>query len=176
MVIVAGNEVKHPTGYYALRYYRGTKLIIEALKDASPAEAEAKRKVKEAPMLAVVVAREAGIEIKPPDPKRKTLAAQLSQFLSATEDRGSLRAVEAYQLARREFMEVISRQYAEEIVPEDIVRFQKAMAERGMSVRTVSNRDTNVKTFLKFLGYDIKELPKPPRCDIMFTMPVSTTR
>ena len=34
-----------------------------------------------------------------------------------------------------------------------------------MSVRTVSNRHTNVKTFLKSLGYDIKGLPKPPRYD-----------
>jgi hypothetical protein len=28
VVIVAGQEVKHPTGYYALRYYKGAKLII----------------------------------------------------------------------------------------------------------------------------------------------------
>src|ERR1035441_469908 len=126
VVIVAGQEVKHPSGYYALRYYKGAKLIIDALKDASPAEAEAQRKIKEARMSAVVVAREAGIEIKVPDPKRRMLAAQLSQFLSATEDRGSHRAVEAYQLACREFLEVIGHQYAEEIVPEDIVKFQKA--------------------------------------------------
>jgi hypothetical protein len=48
-------------------------VIFEALKDASPAEAEAKRKVKESRMSAMAVAREAGIEIKAPDPKRKTL-------------------------------------------------------------------------------------------------------
>jgi integrase len=165
LVIVAGQEVKHPTGYYALRHYKGAKLIIDALKDASPSEAEAQRKVKEARMSAVVVARDSGIEIKVPDPKRKTLAAQLSQFLSATEDWGSLRAVEAYQLACREFLTVIGHQYADQIVPEDILKFQKALAERGMSARTVTNRHTNVKTFLKFLGYDIKELPKPPRYD-----------
>jgi integrase len=165
VVIVAGQEVKHPTGYYALRYYQGTKLLFEALKDASPAEAEAKRKVKEARMSAVVVASKAGIKIKMPDSKRKSLAVQLSQFLSATEDRGSLRAAEAYRLACYEFLKVIGRQYADEIVPEDVVVFQKALAERGMSVRTVSNRHTNVKTFLKFLGYDIKGLPKPPKYD-----------
>ena len=57
------------------------------------------------------------------------------------------------------------RQYVDEIEPEDIVKFQKALADRGMSARTVSNRHTNLKTFLKFLGYDIKGLPKPPRYD-----------
>jgi integrase len=103
--------------------------------------------------------------IKAPDPNRKTLATQLSRFLSATEDRGSIRAVEAYRLACNEFLKVIGHRYAEEILPEDVVKFQKALAERGMSVRTVSNRHTNVKTFLKFLGYDIKGLPKPPKYD-----------
>ena len=92
VVVVAGKEVKHPTGYYALRYYEGPKLIIEALKNASPAEAEAKRSVRASRMSAVVAAREAGIAIKLPDPKRKTLATQLSQFLSDTADRGSLKA------------------------------------------------------------------------------------
>jgi integrase len=165
VVIVAGQEAKNSTGYYALRYYVGKQLAMEALKDAGPAEAEAKRRLREARMSIATVAKDAGIEIKEPGPKRKKLAAQLGQFLSATEDRGSLRAVEAYQLACREFLTMIGHQYADQIVPEDIVRFQKALAERGMSARTVSNRHTNVKTFLKFLGYDIKELPKPPRYD-----------
>ena len=98
VVIVAGKEVKHPTGYYALRYYEGPKLIFESLKNASPAEAEAKRSVRASRMSAVVAAREAGIAIKLPDPKRKTLAIQLSQFLSDTADRGSLKTREAYRL------------------------------------------------------------------------------
>ena len=63
VVIVAGKEVKHPTGYYALRYYQGTKIIFEPLKHTSAPEAESKRKVKEARMSALVVASKAGIDI-----------------------------------------------------------------------------------------------------------------
>lgn len=37
VVIVAEKEVKHPTGYYVLRYYEGPKLIFEPLKKAAPA-------------------------------------------------------------------------------------------------------------------------------------------
>ena len=166
VVIADRKEVKYPAGYYALRYYQGTRLIFEALKGASPAEAEAKRIVKASRMSAMIVAREAGIAIKLPDPlKHKTLAAQLRQFLSDTANRGSLKALEAYRLACDEFLKVSGRQYADEIEPEDVVKFQKALADRGMSARTVSNRHTNLKTFLKFLGYDIKGLPKPPRYD-----------
>jgi len=166
VVVADGEEVKYPSGHYALRYYQGTRLIVEALKGASPAEAEAKRIVKESRMSAMIVARDAGIAIKLHDPlKQETLAAELRRFLTDTASRGSLKALEAYRLACDEFLKVSGRQYADEIVPEDVVKFQKTLADRGMSARTVSNRHTNLKTFLKFLGYDIKGLPKPPRYD-----------
>ena len=61
VVIAEGEEVKYPAGHYALRYYQGARLIFEALKGASPAEAEAKRIVKASRMSAMIVAREAGI-------------------------------------------------------------------------------------------------------------------
>jgi integrase len=166
VVVVNGMDVKYPAGHYALRYYQGTKLIVEGLKGASPAEAEAKRIVKGSRMSAMIVAREAGIAIKVHDPlKHKTLTAELGQFLSETASRGSLKALEAYRLACDEFLKVSGRQYADEIEPGDVVKYQKALADRGMSARTVCNRHTNLKTFLKFLGYDIKRLPKPPRYD-----------
>ncbi len=166
VVVADGVEVKYPAGHYALRYYHGTRLVVEALKGATPAEAEAKRIVKQSRMSAIIIAREAGIAIKVHDPlKHKTLAAELSQFFSDTASRGSLKALDAYRLACDEFLKVSGRQYADEIEPEDIIKFHKALADRGMSARTVSNRHTNLKTFLKFLGYDIKGLPKPPRYD-----------
>ena len=89
VVVADGEEVKYPARHYALRYYHGTRLIFEALRGASPAETEAKRIVKQSRMSAMIVAREAGIAIKVPDPlKNKTLAAQLSQFPSDTVEQG----------------------------------------------------------------------------------------
>ncbi len=43
--------------------------------------------------------------------------------------------------------------------------YHRKLFERGMSVRTVNNRHSNVKAFLKLLDYDIKRLPKPPKYD-----------
>jgi hypothetical protein len=159
-----GPQLGNSTAHFGPKAKDGQNTIIfEALKGATPAGAEARRMLKESRLSALIVAREAGIAIKTSDLlKRKTLAAQLSQFLSDTADRGSLKAFEAYRLARGEFLKVIGRQYADEIEPEDVVKFQKALAERGMSARTVGNRHTNVKTFLKFLEYDTKKLPRPP--------------
>jgi integrase len=162
-----GPQLGNSTAHFGPKAKDGQNTIIfEALKGATPAGAEARRMLKESRLSALIVAREAGIAIKTSDLlKRKTLAAQLSQFLSDTADRGSLKAFEAYRLARGEFLKVIGRQYADEIEPEDVVKFQKALAERGMSARTVGNRHTNVKTFLKFLEYDTKKLPRPPKYD-----------
>jgi len=70
-----------------------------------------------------------------------------------------------YELACDEFLEVIGRQYVDEIVADDIIRFQKALAGRGMSPRTVSNRHSSVKASVRYCGCDTKVLPKPPKYD-----------
>src|ERR1035437_2691955 len=82
VAVVAGKDVKHPTGYYALRYCKGSRPVFEPLKGVSPAEAEAKRKRKEAQLSVVVAAGKAELKVAPVDPQRKLLAAQLKQFLS----------------------------------------------------------------------------------------------
>jgi hypothetical protein len=138
VAVVNGQEVRHKTGYYTLRFCRGPKPVFEALKNASPAEAEAKRKKKEAQLSVVIAAGKADLKIEPADPQRKLLTAQLKQFLADTVDRGPLEAAEVYELACDEFLEVIGRQYVDEIAAEDIIKFQKALAARGMSPRTVS--------------------------------------
>ena len=164
-VIVAGQEMKHQTGYYELRYYQGPKIIYEALKSASPSEAEARRKKKESQLAVVTAAVKADVKVVPLDPKRKPLADALKQFLADTLDRGSTEAEEVYRLACEEFLDVINHQYVDEITPEDVLKFQRALRDRGLSKRTVSNRHSNVKSFLIHLGYDAKTLPKPPKFD-----------
>jgi integrase len=163
--IVGGQEVQHTEGYYQLRYYQGQRIIFESLKDASPAEAEAKRKIKEAQLSVVVQAKKADVKIVPLDPARRLLSDALKQFLADTLDRGSAEAEEVYRLACDEFLNVISHRYVDEIEPEDVLKFQRALRDRGMAKRTVCNRHNSVKAFLLYLGYDSKTLPKPPKFD-----------
>jgi integrase len=163
--IVGGDEVRHLVGYYELRYYQGPKIIFESLANISPAEAEAKRKIKEAQLSVVVQAKKANIKVVAPDPKRRLLADALKQFLADTLDRGSTEAEEVYRFACEEFLSVIDHRYVDEIEPEDVLKFQRALRDRGLGKRTVSNRHNNVKAFLLYLGYDVKALPKPPKFD-----------
>jgi len=165
VVVVAGEEVKNDSGFYGLRYYEGSDLVFESLKGATPAAAEAARAKKEANFLATNRAKKEGVKVVPVDRKCTALVAQLSEFLTATIGRGSIEAAEVYELACREFLEVICRRYADEIVPEDIGKFHRRLAERGMSARTVSNRHNSVKAFLRSINFDTKKLPKPPKYD-----------
>jgi hypothetical protein len=74
VAVVAGHEVKHPTGHYSLRYCKGSKPVFEPLRGVSPAEAEARRKKKELQLSVVVAAIKADLKVvEPIDPQRKLL-------------------------------------------------------------------------------------------------------
>jgi integrase len=163
--VVAGLEVNHPIGYYTLRYCKGSNPVFEPLKDVSPAEAEARRKKKESQLSVTVAAQKAYLKVEPVDPQRKLLSAMLEQFLADTKARGSFEAAEVYELACDEFLKVTGRRYVDEFEPPDMIVFHRALSERGMSTRTVSNRHANVKGLLRYCGLDTKKLPKPPKYD-----------
>lgn len=103
VAVVADREVKHPIGYYALRYCRGAEPIFEALKGVGPAEAETRRRKKEAQLAVVVAAGKADIKVERVDPQRRLFTSALKQFLDDTEARGSLEAAEVYKLPARNF-------------------------------------------------------------------------
>jgi integrase len=51
----------------------------------------------------------------------------------------------------------------DEFVPDDMRIYQRVLRDRGLAKRTVSNRTSNVKAFLLYLGYDAKTIPKSPK-------------
>jgi integrase len=173
VAIVDGEEVKHEIGHYELRFYRGSKTVVfESLGNATPAAAEDARKKKQKQLSVAKDASEVGVKLAPVDPGRKLLSQELKRFLKDTADNGSLEAADVYRLACDEFLEVIGRQYVDEVVHSDVRKFQVALQKRGMSARTVKNRHTSVKAFLKYLRYDFltddadgKPFPKTPRYD-----------
>jgi integrase len=112
----------------------------------------------------VIAAGKAEVKLAPVDPGRKLLSTELDDFLKAAIDRGSTEAAEVYELAGEEFLKVIGRTYADEITPDDITKFHKALSKRGLAERTVANRHKNVVAFLLYLKLDSKTLaPKVPR-------------
>jgi integrase len=165
VAIVGGREVKLETGYYELRYYEGSKLRFESLPGISPADAENARRKKEAQLSVVKAAKNADVQIVPTDPKRKRLADQLSVFIDDKLGRGAEEAAEVNKRAFDEFLAITGVEYADEITDETIRQYHREMAKRGRSKRTVHNRDANVKSFLRYCGFDTKGLTKAPKYD-----------
>jgi site-specific recombinase XerD len=170
--VVAGREVEHKQGYYELRFYEGDKPKYEALRGATAAAAEDARKLKEAKMSVVKGAEKHGVKLATVDTVRRLLSHELRKFLKDTSDNGAHEAADVYRLACDEFLAVIDSQYVDDLVHSDVRKFQAALEKRGMSARTVKNRHTSVKAFLKYLGYDYKgkdaagnPFPKAPRYD-----------
>jgi integrase len=154
-------EQHYPDGYYALRSYVGSKIVYERLSDRAADALDAKKRA-----LSLIDAKKhataAGAQIVE-QPGRKNLRVELKKFIEATKDRGSSEAAEVYTLALAEFFQVVGKTYADEITPEDITKFHKALQKRGLSDRTVSNRHNSVRAFLIYLKLDYKGMPKPPR-------------
>lgn len=162
VVQVGDVEVGYPEGYYSLRTFRGSHTVFTRIgTNASDALAaydkachlgEARDSAKAAGAVLVE------------EPGRTALRPAFKKFLTAAEDRGSLEAAEVYELAGEEFLDVIGKAYADEIVPEDIMKYHKALAKRKLAPRTIANRHRNVVAFLLYLKLDTKTLaPKTPR-------------
>jgi integrase len=165
VAIVAGKEVKHATGHYELRYYTGSKLQFESLAGATPATSENLRKKKEAQLSVVKEAKKVDVRIVPPDPKRRKLSDLLALFIADALARGAEEAAEVNKRACDEFMAITGVEYADEVAVEVMKKYHREMNIRGRSKRTVHNRDANVRSFLRYCGFDTKGLPKPPKYD-----------
>jgi integrase len=162
-VLVDGQEREYPVGRYQLRTYDGARMIYRDAGENAAAAATARAKA-EHKLTAKVEAKAAGVKLEEDAPGRVSLVSGLRRFISAAEDRGSRRAAEAYRQAGEEFLKVIGKTYADEITPDDVLRHQRALRNRGLEPRTISNRHVCIKSFLRFLNLDTKALaPTAPK-------------
>ncbi|HEY5255090.1 MAG TPA: site-specific integrase, partial [Acidobacteriaceae bacterium] len=102
-----------------------------------------------------------GIKIVPED-GRKRLASELKKFRDRALDRGSAVAEDVYRLACDDFLTHCGKEYVDEITTDDISKWHGAMRRRGLSDRTIYNRNSSLKSFLKYLDI-VKIAPRTPR-------------
>ena len=164
-VMVQGNMIEYPIGRYEIRKFVGKRPVyINAGEDAAHA-LQALQKERHLLAAKNLLADLPGVQLVE-EPSRPLLAQQLRLFLKATRDRGSAVAADVYRLACDEFLWVIGKTYVDQVTPEDILTFQKALRKRGMGDRTVYNRHRSVMAFLRFCGIDAKKLaPRAPKYD-----------
>jgi len=157
-VMVGGVERHYPEGRFVLRHYEGSKALY---KDIGPDTSKAldQKRVLENLLKTRTHAAVAGVQIIE-DPQRRTLAKAYAAFLQAADDRGSPEAKIVYRTAVDEFFQVIpGKTYVDELVAEDMLRYQRHLRQRGCSDRTIHNRWANTKAFLLYCGFDSKKMP-----------------
>jgi integrase len=160
VVLVDGSECNYPEGVYQLRSYIGkAPQYVSVGKNAATA-LNALVKASRVSEIKADAANE-GIQIVPED-GRKRLATELRGFRDSALDRGSAVAEDVYRLACDDFLTHCGKEYVDEVTTEDVSKWHGAMRRRGLSDRTVYNRHTSVKSFLKYLDI-VKIAPRNPR-------------
>lgn len=155
-VLVHGRERDYPVGRYQVRWYEGRKTTYRDVGD-HPMEALAALRQQSQLLLARDAAEGAGVTINE-EQKRIVLFNELGRFVESTRDRGSLVAANMYNAAAREFLETVGKTYADELDLDDLVKFRKALKDRGCADRTIHNRHANVLSFLRWCKLDVKAL------------------
>jgi integrase len=163
-VIEKGIETVYPVGHYELRSFEGSKTVWKRV-EGNATEALAALKETQKKATAIALAGDAGVGIIE-ESERKAIKAEAGKFVEAAKDRGSLEAAEIYERTLEDFLLGCRKTYVDELVHDDVVRFHRAMRERGLAPRTISNRHANLCSFFSYLGFDKAKMkvvsgPKP---------------
>jgi len=165
-------EVLYPVGHYVLRSCIGSKIVWTRLKvgdrDAGPTEALAEFKLAQKRANAVVVAKDAGVQVVV-DPQRILLATAIPAFLKTLEDREVFEAAEIAGRALKEFVQSLSldvhlrkgkeakitpkaaKRYADELALADTTNFHNLMKSRGLAPSTIAARHRKLWQFISAL-------------------------
>jgi integrase len=155
--VVVGSEHKvYPNGHYELRTYDGSKAIHRNVGN-DPAEALAARNKAQLTLQARHTAHAADTKIIE-KPGRVLLQTAVENFIQRTRDRQSFVAAEAYRVALADFLRLGRIVYADEVTEAVILAFHKGLRHQGNSQRTVHNKHTAVKGFLRSIGVDVKAM------------------
>jgi hypothetical protein len=147
-VSVNGRHIHYPEGRYEVRFYDGSDVKYQNVgTDAQEALAACSKHGK------VLIARDtasaAGATIVE-EKGRVNLAQALIEFVQAAVDRDSLVAAKKYKVSGTRFLEVAGKRFADEVVADDLLRFQRALRKDGSSDRTISNHHAYTSSFLRF--------------------------
>ena len=150
VVVVNGNEERHPEGAYYLEWREGAKRVrLSVGKDA--ADASARRLRKEAELNAlnngVAVAQENSQN------GHRSLAAAVTEYLEETTLTKKPKTLAAYTTALTYFTESCPKLFLEEIERKDLLNFCAFLRDvKEQAPRSCWNKFANVMSFLKANG------------------------
>jgi integrase/recombinase XerD len=149
VVLVNGNEERHPEGAYYLEWREGSKRVrLSVGKDAQ--DAAARRLRKEAELNAI----NNGVAVLPENGNgQRSVVATVADYLDEVKLTKKPKTLAAYSTALGYFTESCRKMNLEEIERGDLLKFSAFLRDqKGQSPRSVYNKFENVMTFLKLQG------------------------
>jgi integrase/recombinase XerD len=151
LVIVNGQEERHPEGAYYLEWWEGAKRIrLSVGKDAG--DASARRLQKEAELNAV----NHGVAVSPQNGNgdgHRSLSLAVQEFLDETKLTKKPKTHAAYSIALKYFQESCPKMYLADLERKDLLKFSAYLRDvKKQSPRSVYNKFENMMTFLKSQG------------------------
>jgi integrase/recombinase XerD len=147
VVIVNGQEERHPEGGYYLDWTEGTKRVRESVgRDAQDAAAERQRKA------AKLNAKGHGITVVSEE-GQQTIAAAKADYLDEIKLTKKPKTLAAYTTSLDYFTESCHKMHLSDIERKDMLKFHAFLRdEKEQSPRTCWNKFSNVMSFLKANG------------------------
>jgi integrase/recombinase XerD len=150
VVVVNGEEERHPEGAYYLEWREGSKRVrLSVGKD--PQDAAARRLRKEAELNAV----NNGVAVVPENGHngQRSLAAAVTEYLEETTLTKKPKTLAAYKTALSYFTESCPKLFLDDIDRKDLLKFSAFLRDdKEQSPRSCWNKFANVMTFLKANG------------------------
>ena len=149
LVIVNGQEERHPEGAYYLEWWNGSKRVrLSVGKDA--ADASARRLQKEAELNAV----NHGVAVTPQNGNgHRSVSLTVQEFLDETKLTKKPKTYAAYSTALKYFQESCPKMYLTDIDRKDLLKFSAFLRDtKQQSPRSVWNKFSNIMSFLKAQG------------------------
>ena len=147
VVVVNGNEERHPEGSYYLDWTEGSKRVrVSVGKDPQDAAAQRQRKAAE------LNAKGNGIAVVP-ESGRRTVADAKADYLEDTKLTLKPKTLAAYTTALDYFTESCHKLHIEDIERKDMLKFHAFLRDdKEQSARSCWNKFSNVMSFLKAQG------------------------
>jgi integrase len=160
--MIDGKAVECPHGHYVLRFYRGAKVQYENAGD-NAATGYTLKLAKEKLLTAKTAARDAGI-VLPEVPGRKYLRREANRYIQDRKDAGAMEAAQKSENVLEEFILTSGRTFVDEITRQDIFDYHAYLRKQWRTDRTIAEKHTRLRSFLKFAGVDVKTvMPEKPK-------------
>lgn len=159
VVKVNGKERDYPQGTFHIRYFDGPKAVFKAV-GTDPAEALNALRRHTGLQRLKHDAEKKGVELVALDDAPKTLATLRGPFMERVELHNSASGISGYRIAIDGFMAVTKSRFPADVVPEDVMAYANAQRREGYMERTIWNRISRLKAFLKYAGVKPERLPQ----------------